>query len=256
MIMRFLLYPFLFLLPLISLNAEPIRILFIGNSFTHMHDFPYMVSRLAIETNDTILADFSAIDSYTLEKHSNYTATIEKIKSECWDYVVLQEQSQRPAMNLELFENKTVFYADSLHKLILEFNPNARILLFMTWGKKFGDSELCYKFPYICTYKGMQDKLKERYSALGSRLSAMVIPCGLAWQYFQEETVINLYEDDLKHPNVLGSYLNACIFYAALLKKTPEGIAYNPANINPNELHLIQQTAYLTVRKYIPALFK
>jgi len=251
----------LFLIFIINLNtynfcyAEKMKVLFIGNSFTHMNNFTEMVSTLADYTMDTIITDKSAFDSYTLEKHSSNEETINKIKLGCWNYVVLQEQSQRPVMDSTTFYNRTLFYAKYLDSLIHSYNPDARTLLFMTWGRKFGDNSLCKQYPLCCTYSGMQDLLIKRYNLLGCKLAVPVIPCGIAWKYFQEEHYINLYYADNKHPNVTGSYLNACMFYSTLLKKSPEGIKYNPANISDDELYLIQHRAYITSRLFLPCLF-
>ena len=42
---------------------------------------------------------------------------------------------------------------------------------FMTWGRKNGDKELCKKFPDLCSYIGMQNKLSERYYLIASKIS-------------------------------------------------------------------------------------
>ena len=72
---------YLYLLLLISnynLYADSFKILFIGNSFTHMNNFPMMFKELAATSGDTLEVDYSAVDSYTLEKHSKYSETLEK----------------------------------------------------------------------------------------------------------------------------------------------------------------------------------
>lgn len=243
---------YLYLLLLISnynLYADSFKILFIGNSFTHMNNFPMMFKELAATSGDTLEVDYSAVDSYTLEKHSKYSETLEKIAYGCWDYVVLQEQSQRPATDSNTFYNKTLFYANYIDSIIKIYNPNAQVLLFMTWGRKNGDKELCKKFPDLCSYIGMQNKLSERYYLIASKLAMSVVPCGTSWEYFQtnQNLNINLYDEDEKHPNEIGSYLNACVFYSVLLKKSPQGLTYNPMNIPIEELFLIQKQAYSTV---------
>lgn len=252
---RIYLYVCLFFYMAQSSNAHTTRILFIGNSFTHMHNFTTMVSELASFSNDTIITEQSAFDSHTLEKHSTTEETLQKIALNCWDYVVLQEQSQRPAMDETTFKEKTLFFANKLDSIIHFHNPNAQTLLFMTWGRKFGDRELYKKFPYCSSYSGMQDKLAERYWLLGSKLAAAVIPCGIAWKYFQEEHYINLFDEDFKHPNIVGSYLNACMFYSFLTKKTPEGILYNPAGLEKEDLLVLQRKAFQIVKLYFPTFF-
>jgi hypothetical protein len=233
--------------------AKPIKVLFIGNSFTHMNRFPDMVSEIAKEQGDTIITAYSAFDSYTLEQHYSHSETLEKIKSDCWDYVVLQEQSQRPAMDSLTFYNKTFFYVNAFVDLIYEHNPESQILLFLTWGRKYGDKELCAKFQWTCTYEDMQQMLARRYFYLGSKLALLVVPCGLAWLDFAPNNPqhFDLFAEDNRHPNAAGSYLNACIFYSAITNKSAVGTKYNPAGIEHNVLLELQKVAYNTVKKYI-----
>jgi hypothetical protein len=63
-----------------------------------------------------------------------------------------------------------------------------------------------------------------------------------------QENSIDLYFEDNKHSSVAGSYLNACVFYSAISGKTPEGTAYNPAELPANDLLKIQKVAYETAK--------
>ena len=233
--------------------AKPIKVLFIGNSFTHMHNFPNMVAEIAKEQGDTIITDYSAFDNYTLEKHYFNTETLEKIQNNCWDYIVLQEQSQRPVMDSLIFYSKTFFYMNAFVELIYELNPETQLLLFLTWGRKYGDEELCSKFQWTCRYEDMQQMLAKRYFYLGSKLALPVVPCGLAWLNFAPNNPnhFDLFINDNKHSNKVGSYLNACLFYTAITNKSPVGTKYNPANIADDILLELQQVAYNITKKYI-----
>jgi hypothetical protein len=214
-----------------------------------MNNFSEMVANIGIENGDSIYTDYSAIDSYTLEKHSTHSTTLEKIALGCWDFVILQEQSQRPVMDSSTFFNKTYHYAQILVDSIYYCNPNAQPILFLTWGRKFGDSQLCNQFSWTCTYEKMQQMLNKRYDFLGSKLALPVAPCGSAWEHFAPNSPnhINLFHKDCQHPNVAGSYLNACVFYTVITGKSPVGTHYNPANLSEKELSEIQTVAYETV---------
>jgi hypothetical protein len=235
-----------------KMNATNISVLFIGNSFTSMNDFSQMVSEIALEMNDTIYTDFAAIDSYTLEKHFYNQETINKINERNWDYVVLQEQSQRPVLDTNSFNNKTLFYADKLLNIIYKNNPCTQPLLFMTWGRKYGDSELCAKYNYTCNYSDMQDKLIERYFLLGDILNVAVVPCGIGWKYFNTDpyNYIDLFYPDNSHPNEVGSFLNALMFYCAITESSAIESKYNPANLTEDELLIMQQIVFEIVQQY------
>ncbi|HYG15677.1 MAG TPA: SGNH/GDSL hydrolase family protein, partial [Bacteroidia bacterium] len=73
------------------------KVLFIGNSYTRVNDLPLITSGIAMNMGDTLVYDVSYPDGYTLEQHFTNSTTLNKIKAGGWDYVVLQEQSQRPS---------------------------------------------------------------------------------------------------------------------------------------------------------------
>lgn len=219
-----------------SAVAKETSVLFIGNSFTKMNNFSTMVSEIGNSLGDNIYTDFSAIDSYTLEKHSKLQQTIDKINSRKWDFVVLQEQSQRPIMDTST-KAKVVESIDKLMKMIYTNNSSTQVLLFMTWGRKYGDSDLCKALPYTCSYDGMQDALRDAYWNLGYFFNVRVVPCGIAWKTIMHDSLhnIDLFYPDNKHPNEAGSYLNACMFYNAITGRTAEGNAYKPNTLSESK---------------------
>jgi len=58
-------------------------------------------------------------------------------------------------------------------------------------------------------------------------VGALVVPVGLAFELSRRDNpAIDLYWDDHKHPSLAGTYLAACVFYAALYGRSPEGNEY------------------------------
>jgi len=60
-------------------------------------------------------------------------------------------------------------------------------------------------------------------------LNATVAPIGLAWKESMDndpDSLINLYSMDNSHPSLAGSYLTACVMYATMFQKSPEGSIY------------------------------
>ena len=233
--------------------VKKISILFVGNSYTHMNNFSNMVSDIGKQLGDTIYSDFSAFDSYTLERHFSTQETIEKINSKCWDYVVLQEQSQRPVLDMNTFNDRIIYYADKLLQIIYKNNPETKPLFLMTWGRKNGDKELCKKFSYTCTYEQMQNMLIERYNLLGYMLGIDVVPCGIAWQYFtlNNHNNIDLFNEDNSHPNEVGSYLNALCFYSAITGKSAVGTISPIENISATSTLELQKKAFEVINEYL-----
>ena len=235
-----------------SIYSKNISVLFIGNSYTQMNNFSQMVSDIAAINGDTIIADFSAFDGYTLKKHYSDKKTIDKINSRHWDYVVMQEQSQRPILDINAFNEKTFYYADKLLQIIYDNNIETQPLLFMTWGRKNGDKNLCKQHPHTCTFEEMQNMLIDRYNLLGDMLGIPVVPCGIAWKYFILDSAnhIDLFYEDGSHPSEVGSFLNAVCFYSAITGKSLNVAAYQLQNITDDEILTLQKIAFEVIEKY------
>jgi hypothetical protein len=77
--------------------AQPLRVLFVGNSYTAYNNLASMVSQLALSKGDTMEAYSVNPGGYTFQLHSTYAPTRALIDSMPWDFVVLQEQSQLPS---------------------------------------------------------------------------------------------------------------------------------------------------------------
>jgi PKD repeat protein len=118
----------------------------------------------------------------------------------------------------------------------------------MTWGRENGDASNCASYPPICTYDGMQQRLRESYLQMSEDNSCTTAPVGVAWKNFRASfPSINLYTADESHPNIYGSYLAACVFYATLYQKSPTGSTYIPSGIGASAALNIQRTASYTV---------
>ena len=125
-------------------NAEiredtKVRALFIGNSYTK--GMPDHVQKLA-EAQGLIL-DVVSINpggAQIGKTHSKKKSSASKsIKKGGWDVVILQEQSQIPAMGEKtMCYYNTIKGAQKLVNLIHKFNPNAKVQWFMTWGSHSG----------------------------------------------------------------------------------------------------------------------
>lgn len=89
----------------------------------------------------------------------------------------------------------------------------------------------------------MQLRLYQGYAAVGSEIGADVVPVGVAWQVaHQQQPDLGLWSWDGTHPSTAGSYLDACMFYAALTGRSPVGNPYT-AGLDPSQARFLQQTA-------------
>lgn len=210
-----------------SLAAKK-RVLFIGNSYTYVNDLPLMLSNVAASTNDTVEYDSHTIGGYTLQQHASDASTISKIMQGNWDFVVLQEQSQRPAFPITQVEADVYPYAKKLDSLIRYYNSCAETIFYMTWGYKNGDAGNCAAYPPICTYQGMDSLLHARYMIMADSNEAIVSPVGPVRRYIRSHyPSIELYDTDGSHPSLAGTYAAACSFYTVIFRKDPSTITYN-----------------------------
>jgi hypothetical protein len=81
-----------------TLGAErPLRIFFVGNSYTFVNDLPGVLTGLAEASRGRrIVTGQHTPGGYTLEQHVKDGKAADDIRKQKWDVVVLQEQSVLP----------------------------------------------------------------------------------------------------------------------------------------------------------------
>ena len=226
-----------------SRAADTARVLFIGNSFTGVNDLPETLRLLAASAGDVVIKQSNTPGGYTLMGHSTNAQTLSLIDAGGWDFVVLQEQSQRPAFPDAQFQQDVVPYAKILSQRVRQHNPCARIVFYNTWGYKNGDAGNCAFFPPLCTYHGMDSMLRLRYRILADSNDAFLSPVGPVWRHIRATFPgIELYDADNIHPSVAGTYAAACAFYAIVFGKSPVPAAYAPAGISAANATAIRQS--------------
>jgi hypothetical protein len=244
-------YSIAFFAVLISLLAQgqgqTKSVLFLGNSYTNVNNLPQMLASAASSTGDVLLYDSNTPGGYTLEGHSTNATSLSKIALGNWDYVVLQEQSQRPSLPINQVETSVYPYAHVLDSIINTENPCAETVFYMTWGRKNGDASNCASWPPVCTYAGMDSLLNLRYRIMAESNDAILSPVGAVWKHIRENfPLIELYSPDESHPSVAGTYAAACSFYTALFRKDPTLITFN-ATLSDADAATIRAAARLIV---------
>jgi hypothetical protein len=239
---------FLFLLIPCYSFSQSYDVLFIGNSYTYYNDLPQMLSDIASAFGDSISYDQNTPGGSSLYAHSQNQITINKINQQSWDYVVLQGQSQNPSLSLNYVSSNVYPYANQLVDFIELNDICTEPVFYMTWGRKYGDQSNCSNYPPVCTYLGMQQRLRESYLSMGIDNSASVSPVGIAFKNsIALDSTIDLYSPDYSHPSIYGSYLAACTFYSTIFRKSAVACSYKPNSITSTEALFLQQVASSTV---------
>lgn len=211
----------------LSVEAKKKNVLFIGNSYIYTNNVPGILQQICVAKGDTLTYGQHTPGGCTLQTHASDATTLSTIKSDNWDVVLIQEQSQRPAFSQTQVETYTYPYAKALYDTIKKRNSCSEVMFMMTWGYKNGDASNCAAYPPICTYAGMQDGLRTSYMRMAKDNNANVAPVGMAWKTVRDSFPgIELYSPDNSHPSTAGSYLEACVLYASIYHKSPVGANY------------------------------
>lgn len=227
--------------------AQTKNVLFLGNSYTGVNNLPLLTYNLALSLGDTINYDSNIPGGYTFQGHSTNATSLAKIGQGNWDFVVLQEQSQKPSFPPSQVATEVYPYAQVLVDSIRSSSPCVEPLFYMTWGRKNGDAGNCAFYPPLCTYYGMQGRLRESYMEMSVDNDCSVSPVGAAWKYVRDNySTIELYSSDESHPSINGSYLAACVHYASMYRESPVGASFISA-VTAINAEILQEAAELVV---------
>jgi hypothetical protein len=210
--------------------AAPIRVLFIGNSFTARNNLPDLIARLAESRGKQLQHRLISAGGASLRMHWNKGEAQKAIQETRYDYVVLQEQSTLPVKNpLRMHENIRLF--DEVIK-----TSGAKTALYLTWARQNAPET--------------QKMITGAYLSIGEELGARIVPVGVAWQNFiRKHSRPVLHDEDKSHPTLAGSYLAASVFFAVLFNESSVGIASDLKGLAQAEAELLQKAAWAVVQK-------
>ena len=195
-------------------KKTPVRVLFLGNSYTYGNKLPQVVAALAAadKTARPLEVKMVAGGGKNLVWHAGNKASQEAIVAGGWDYVVLQDQSLTPT----LMPDRTRQGAVALDAAITK--AGGKTMFFMTWQRR-PTPELLKKYP------DMHKRNSKTYMDVGRELKAAVAPVGYAWKMACDANPnCPLYAKDNSHPSRMGTYLTACVFYSMIYNKPPTGL--------------------------------
>ncbi len=248
--MRKIIFIFLFTISTTHLglgqNVKIKSVLFVGNSYTAVNDLPNWVRLVGASQGDTFDVTSFAPGGRTFQGHSQDPQLLMLIQQKNYDAVILQEQSQIPSFPIDQVETDCYPFAKSLVDSIRANNPFAKIVFYMTWGRKDGDAQNCPNWPPVCTFKGMNQLLHDRYIQMAKDNYTWVAPVGSIWRDIRDTTNINLYQGDGSHPSFEGTHLAALTIYQALFQK----------KINDNcFVGSLNQTNHIQIKNTSTAIF-
>ena len=208
-------------------NEPSVRILFVGNSFTHLNDDGVTEQLAALAaanhknaTIDRITYSGAFLSDYAVArpgKRARHKAFERKLKNGTWDYIVLQDNSKSAVMNPVRMRCSVSILAERVRSV----QPKAKILLYMTHGYNLGTVNTSQGKRYFSTNK-LSTSVQAYYGYLGKKLNASVVPVGMYYNKVKTNLPdIDLLAADRKHPSKAGYYLAACSFYHTLFDSYP-----------------------------------
>ena len=228
-------------------SASVSDVLLFGNSYSSANGLSSMLEELLRSAHSpSNTSDFTG-GGMTIADHwddVNTSASAQNLSlaSGIWDTVVVQDQSQIPGFlrtNADWIASKngSVDLANRID------TDGGAMMLLMTWGRRSGDALNPTLYP---NYTVMQDRLEEGYLdyrdniSLSTSAEIYIAPVGLAFKHIHDSivssggnpqsptsTFYGLYTSDGSHPSTSGSYLTACVLFAALTGDSPVGLTDN-----------------------------
>lgn len=206
-------------------NPKPLKLLFIGNSFTQRNNVPKLLADLAAARGIRVEHELISRGGASLRMHWNAGAAAMAIETGAFDYVVLQEQSTLPVKNAARMAENGRLFAELIKP------HGAKMVLYMTWARKQAPDS--------------QQAITAAYESIGKELGAIVVPVGRVWQAFlAKHDEPELYDRDGSHPTLAGSYLAACVFLARILGENPMGIESELKGLDARQIAAIQLAAW------------
>lgn len=205
-------------------EAKPLRVLFIGNSYTYYNNLPELVSGMAAASGVKIETHMVAHGGATLGQTWDIDDVFQVLHDGRWDYVVLQEHSQLGTRYVDGVQelNDPGHFWETIRMYEAEIRKvHAKTILFLTWARKVDPSQ--------------QPALNYAYMTIAQELGLTVAPVGMAWARAREaEPYMALHVADGSHPNPTGSYLAACVLADTLLGRRLSGL---PARITGHPMN-------------------
>lgn len=200
-----------------------------------------------------------------------------------WDIVTIQQASHE-SWNPESFR-----FAEELIGIIRKHQPKAEIVIQQTWSYRADDPRIMLPKPkWGFDQNGMYERLTDNYRALAKKYGFRIIPTGFAVQIVRGKTVDKFepcdpavrkalnppdlpkqagdvvgkfywikrrdgmlhIDSDTIHLNRRGEYLQGCVWYIFLFKRTAADIKFVPKSISDPDARFLAECAEEAVRSF------
>lgn len=219
-------------------DPRALKVLFIGNSYTSVNDLPMMFAELCKSDRRRrhLKIYEAAVGGFTLEEHWQNGQVRDVINDDGpWDFIILQEHSRRPITEPQMMREFARLFDAEIKR------SAAQTVFYQTWAR--------------LSEADNQPIINDAYQTIAGELDATLAPVGSAFAA-SDGFRSRFYQQDESHPTPLGTYLAACVFFATLQNKSPEGLPYRDiikaspwTDMPPAEVRQLQRLAWEVVQK-------
>jgi hypothetical protein len=237
----------LIIIGLLSYGQDTTKVLFIGNSFTSVNNLSSLFLGLAQSSNRIVKVASHEPGGVSVgdtnqgtSAHSANPIVYNLIRSEKWDYVIIQDNQGRFVRDSAQFPSTSLVVSGHLRlrDSIIANNSCAKVLWFAGWAYKNGYP------PYGNTGIEMIDRLLINYRVLNDTAKDVICPIGEAWKKgITLLPTVNLWSSDEMHPALAGSYLTAATIFATIFQESPVSLSYT-AGLNASDAQNLRLFAW------------
>jgi hypothetical protein len=293
--------------PDVSFSEQDFNMLFIGNSYTGYYELHKLTRQCLLAGRTESTTTTRTVTSLTKDNTINVEAhfpggqtfdghlgglirppflgkhhimhkwLIRNASLRNWKWIVLQNHSLQPGYcnstnpaNKEIFDN-SLQAAKQINDIIVENNPQAQTLFFMTWGRRIHYAGVPDEYLDFTT---MQEKTAEGYRQYVAATSTLerptyLAPVGLVFntiykdckqQADQDNTTkdpsvdpttlfFQLFDWEGHHPSLAGSYTTAVTIYASLTGNDASQLTWKPNKLNDQVAAKIRDAVQRTIQE-------
>ena len=228
-------------------NVNPERILFVGNSYLYYNDSLHNHLRRMVEEKRPDRKEYFGYKSATIGgsrlEHHNLDHLLDSKNigiKKLFELVILQGGSGEV-----LTEKSRNIFNINAQKMIAKINANG------------GEALLYMIHPYVKPHAEYDPKMIEKvrytYIKAANDFNAIVAPIGIAFMNaYKERPNMKLHKSfDGSHPDMLGTYLSACVLYATIFQKPSSEVQYNYyGEVSEEDQKFLQKIADQTVQDF------
>ncbi|HEY3323931.1 MAG TPA: SGNH/GDSL hydrolase family protein [Planctomycetota bacterium] len=230
-----------------SKGKKPYRVFFIGHSLYNYGpcNVPAAVQFLseAADVDRPIQASSFIRGGARHQDYWNTPEVMKRLREEAWDIVII-------AGNLNDMANPEKVNLEFGKKLDNEIkSKNIRVLEYLAWPwvKVSGDQVFEQRMK-------AQDAFNQSLIQLAKDTGATLVPSGpgLVNVIKKDRKFMDLFKYGEVHVSPMGYYFTACVIFATIYNKSPEGLpsVFKEYNIDKETAKLLQVTAWETVQEW------